>query len=88
MKPLGIPMIHMNGTSKEELLAQHLLIVQRLDAAIYALRSGFPNGRDFYPRGDAAWQEARDAFAERIAALAKMKEEFEHLLEAIDGSGR
>jgi hypothetical protein len=53
-----VPMVHMNGTSKAELLEQQSDARQAIADAITALRKAAPHGRDYYPREGDAWSQA------------------------------
>jgi hypothetical protein len=46
---LILPVVHLNGTSKQELLELREGAYQALTRAVEALRNMAPNGRDFYP---------------------------------------
>jgi len=45
---LIVPLIHMNGTSKERLTEQLSDAYDALDLAYKALKEASPNGRDYY----------------------------------------
>lgn len=44
-----LPIIHMNGTSKQELIEQRKTALHAISEALAALRKMSPNGRDYYP---------------------------------------
>lgn len=79
MKPLVPPTIHMNGTSKDELLNQLVAVVSALDAALAAINAAAPNGRDYYPQGPEAFREAQAAFEERVLAVRRVHTDFSNL---------
>ena len=78
------PTIHLNGTSKRELMAQHLKAGTALSAAVNALCAAAPNGRDYYVQGDTAVQEAQAEHESRIKALGAVFADLEKIIEAID----
>jgi hypothetical protein len=45
-----LPIIHLNGTSKQSLLEQLEEVYLALSAALDAMRKASPNGRDYYPQ--------------------------------------
>ena len=83
-----IPSVHLNGTSKDELLRQIENVVRVLGEAISALRQMAPNGRDYYPQGHRAVYQATDEHSDRIKRLRSVLDELESLYNAIDEQGR
>ncbi len=51
---MQLPTIHLNGTSKANLIEPLCEASQSLDLAYEALKRTGPNGRDYYPQGQAA----------------------------------
>jgi hypothetical protein len=51
-----IPTIHLNGSSKKDLLDELRAAISSIDAAIDATRRTCPNGRDYYPQGSGVFQ--------------------------------
>ena len=74
-----LPTIHMNGTSRAELLAGYVEAIEALDEAIAALRRAAPNGRDYYPQSPQAYPQARDEHLARIAALDAIRQDLNTL---------
>lgn len=72
MSKLIIPTIHLNGTSGRDLLDQHTDAMSAIADAIEKLPH--PNGRDYYPQGPRAIDEAiaqtRD-WAQRLDGIRK-----------------
>jgi hypothetical protein len=66
-----IPTIHLNGTSGDTLRDEYWAASQALEIAAETLALATCNGRDFYPQGAAAWDQARH---ERDAAFQKLNE--------------
>ncbi len=82
--PLSIPTIHMNGTSRAELVDGQLMpAIDALHAAIAALERACPNGRDYYPQGRDATQEALRQHANRLHHLTAVRAELVEIAEAI-----
>jgi hypothetical protein len=66
-----IPTLHLNGTDATTLLDEYAAANDALDKAIEAFDNTTCNGRDFYPQGPGAYDQAR---AERTEALNKLCE--------------
>jgi hypothetical protein len=56
---MKIPTVHLNGTSKAELIQQVSDAAAALDEALSWLRGAYPHGRDYYPQGEHALREAQ-----------------------------
>ncbi len=82
-RALTVPSVHMNGTSREELLRQ----VQAAGHAVWqardALAKASPNARDYYPQGALAYPVARAEHDRRARVLLEVEEELSRLAEAI-----
>jgi hypothetical protein len=66
-----IPTVHLNGTGAANLRDEYWAASKAIDAAIEKLSNATCNGRDFYPQGADAYQQARK---EREAAFHKLHE--------------
>jgi hypothetical protein len=66
-----LPTIHMNGTSRAELVRGHEAVDDALHTLIDALGGVEFNPRDYYPQGPDAWSAARD---QHTAVYAKIRE--------------
>lgn len=82
-----IPSIHLNGTSKSDLIEQQCDVRRAADALLDALRKAGPNGRDYYPQGTDALRKAQAEYAERYAAVTKIRDDAEVLALAIHDGG-
>ena len=80
---LTVPTVHLNGTSREELLRQVQDAGQAVFQARDALAKASPNARDYYPQGEFAYSAARAAHDRRARALLVVEEELSELAEAI-----
>ena len=80
---LAIPTIHLNGTSRAELVKQVEDAAHAVQAAIRAVEQACPNGRDYYPQGSDAIQEALRQQANRLHNLTAVNRELCEIWEAI-----
>ena len=64
-----LPTIHMNGTSKADLLDRYMTAMLAVEAAIDAVTQTGPHGRDYYPQGDDALRQAQAAHQDRLKRL-------------------
>jgi hypothetical protein len=64
-----LPTIHMNGTSKADLLDRYMTALMAVEAAIDAVAQTAPHGRDYYPQGDDALRQAQAAHQSRLIRL-------------------
>ena len=78
------PTIHLNGTSKGELLDQLCTAGSAVGDAIRALHDAAPNARDYYPQGPSAIGMAINEHSGRIAALVRVSEELDAIALHID----
>jgi len=74
---LTVPTVHLNGTSREELLRQLQDAWQAVFQARDALAKASPNARDYYPQGEHAYPDRR------ARALLAVEQEISRLAEAI-----
>ena len=80
---IAIPLIHSNGTSRGELCRQLEEASHALTAALEALQGTCPNGRDYYPQGPDATQEALRQHANRLHNLMAVQKELQEIYEGI-----
>lgn len=81
---LATPTIHSNGTSKESLIDAWVSAYDKIGKARVSLKSCAPNGRDYYPQGDGALEEATRQHLARLAALDGVMDELEALINVWD----
>jgi hypothetical protein len=100
--PVIVPTVHLNGTSKDELLKQLADVMEGLRDANSALRDAeiamaqaTPHDRDYYVQGPRHGHEARHQNSERRRRLIEMKEELGdmardiyNVIEGIKAQGR
>ena len=82
---LTVPTVHLNGTSREELLRQVQDAGQAVWQALDALAKASPNSRDYYPQGVAAYSAACGEHERRCRALRTVYHELTQVSEAISG---
>ena len=80
------PTVHLNGTSREELMNQLLEAIHAIHNASDALARACPNGRDYYPQGDRAISEALLEHAARMRSLRQVTDQLEWIAQAVDSS--
>jgi len=78
-----IPLVHLNGTSGNDLYAELYESLQAIDAAIDALRRGAPNARDYYPLGSSIFEKAKAGHFYRIERLTDVRAELQVILEGL-----
>lgn len=78
-----IPTIHLNGTSRGELVEQNLESFRAIGLAIEALYKAAPNGRDYYTQGPGAIHQALSEHADRVRRLENVRQEILTIAEAI-----
>lgn len=85
MKPLVLPQVNLNGTSREALVEQQCDVMQALNALLKTMSDAFPNGRDYQLR-PVEYAPAREAWEERMHTVAAMCKEIETHAMAIQES--
>lgn len=75
------PTIHLNGTSGRDLLESYLKAIDAIRDAVIILGEASPNGRDYYPQGEAAIREAANQHKARVDKLLEANEELIQLAE-------
>jgi hypothetical protein len=78
-----IPTIHLNGTSRQELLDGYVVALNAVRDAIIAVGNACPNGRDYYVQGPDATQKARGEHLLRLVRLMSVRDELYEIAEAI-----
>lgn len=77
------PTINLNGTSKRELLDQHVTAVVAMQAAIIAVQAAAPNGRDYQTMPKGTIDLAVAGHVERLKRLESVLHELEEIAEHI-----
>jgi hypothetical protein len=74
-----IATIHMNGTSAERLIEDLCNASEALDNAYNAMKKAAPNGRDYYPQGAFAIEQATQEHLARLRMVDAVKNEIDRL---------
>lgn len=80
---IPLPSIHINGTSRESLLEQVVGACAALRKSLDAIQAAYPNARDYYPQGPAAYKQAEARHHELYQTVRDVLREYEQLAEAI-----
>lgn len=73
------PVIHLNGTSRNELRRGYYDAYCAVQSAADVLAQTNPNGRDYYPLGPDAIRSAGNEHAARMRRLKEVLDELEEL---------
>lgn len=82
-----IPSVHLNGTSKQELLDGYVNAATALRHALVVVRATAPNGRDYYPQGAESIRQAEREYSARIEKIDLIVDELMALATAVDEGG-
>ena len=74
----------MNGDSKATLLSDNAAARDAINNAIDIVAKAAPNGRNFYPQGDGAINEAIAQHIKRVECLEAIRQEFEKIICGIE----
>jgi hypothetical protein len=88
MPALVIPRVHLNGTSRGELLKQLVDAQDAVLAAITAVGNALPHGRDYDVINDDAIDIARSHHRTRITMLEQVLAELQVLSAGVAAQGR
>jgi len=77
------PRIHLNGSSKQDLLETNCRARQALHEALAALAQAWPHARDYYPISDHAAFDAMREHRARVNTLGVVLTELEEIAQAI-----
>lgn len=86
-RSIQVPAIHINGTSKKELLDGYKEAYRAIREAIEKLRLTAPHGRDYYVQEGNSIKEAIADHVSRIGRLVSVQEELEFIASEIQDSG-
>jgi hypothetical protein len=82
-----LPTIHLNGTSRQELLDDYLQALNTVRDAIKALDKIEFNARDYYVQGPNAFEHAREERQAQYSHLWAVKLELEAIAVHISDAG-
>ena len=77
------PVINMNGSSRRSLLADHIACMETLRAALKALGTIMPHGRDYQTAKTGQYETARADMVRRIQTVHAIRDEVEQVALAI-----
>ena len=77
------PTIHMNGTSKKDLLEGYCKIMHALHETLARMQEYSPNARDYYVQSPTAYAAARDQYQRQFKAINEVLQEIEQIVEEI-----
>lgn len=83
----AVPTVHMNGTSKKELLEQLSNAYGACRIAGQTLRSAWPNGRDYYVQDSGAFGRAVQEWESRLERIDSVAKELEAIAVGIEEAG-
>ena len=83
MTDIITPTVHLNGTSRQDLLDGYCEAIHALHQAGRKLAAAYPNGRDYYVQGGDAIHTAMRQHEARMTKLKEIVSELEHIAEAI-----
>lgn len=78
-----LPLVHLNGTSRDALVEMYDKADRALRDALYALDDASPNARDYYPYGDKSFKDAADQHIDRIRRVKSVIDEISFIADAI-----
>ena len=80
---LIMPTVHMNGTSKKDLLEGYCKIIHALHAALKALQDEHPNMRDYYTQPTGTFERVREQHRSQFMRINSVLQEIETIAEGI-----
>ena len=86
MKPLVLPQVNINGTSRDALIEQQVKVLRAFDKLREAMAEAMPHGRD-YQSQPLDYKRARDAWTERLETVFAMRKEIEQYAQTISRGG-
>ena len=82
------PRVHLNGTSRKELLEQLESAGRAVIAARKALANSFPHARDYYVVSDSAYTQARAEWNVRLALLTTLRNDILDIYQNVEAQGK
>lgn len=86
MPEIILPIIHLNGTSRDALLDQLCEVYSALNDAMDKLRQASPNGRDYYPV-PGLMDKAIEQHRRRQRVLSDLQAEIQEQVRQMEGIG-
>lgn len=82
-----VPLVHLNGTAKCDLIQPLREALVVLNEAVDALAKTAPNGRDYYPMGACVFRLAQQQHTERIERVKNIIAEVQLIWKGVDQQG-
>jgi len=83
MSDLVKPTIHLNGTSRTEMLGSYQDACSAISTAMRRVNATCPNGRDYYPQGNDVLARAIEQHVDRVVRLQSVLAELQEIAETI-----
>jgi hypothetical protein len=80
------PTIHLNGTGRQTLSREYGAAVEALRAALTALDELTVNGRDYYPQGPSAVQQAIEEHRARYRQVQAVYDDMHEIYQRLENS--
>jgi len=80
-----LPTVHLNGTSRDDLLDGYIAAMDAIRLAIQAVQAAAPNARDYYVQSNMSAHLARDEHFTRLARLRETLDELNTIAEHVAG---
>ena len=84
MSTLTVPLVNLNGTSKQALLEGYQEAWEKLDEAFVAMQKIEPHGRDYQTTTAIVFERAKAQHIMRLQMLTAVQREIEMLMEEVD----
>jgi hypothetical protein len=81
-KPV-LPIVHLNGTSREALIEQRLEVVHKLREVLDAMYEAAPHIRDYYVGEPGLWGKALAQHQHRLALILGLRLELEEEIDVL-----
>lgn len=78
---MQFPLIHLNGTCSDDLLANQCDIARAMCDALEVMAANGPHARDYYPLEAGAWERAREQHTARLSAINAVLADAERMAE-------
>jgi uncharacterized protein YqgV (UPF0045/DUF77 family) len=88
MKPLVLPQINLNGSTRKSLVEQQCDVLAAIRELQKAMQEASPNGRDYQTAPMGTFNRAQEAWRERWQVIEDMHKEIEAHALAIQDSGK
>jgi hypothetical protein len=84
---LAVPTVHLNGTSKADLLEQQAKAREKINETLLALQEASPHPRDYYVQGTEIWNLAVKQHQARVKRFQQTYDELMQISFETDAQG-